>query len=267
MGENEQLSATFELLHADAASPVVISFPHSGTWIPADMRKHLLPMAVLANSDWFLPALYDFLPQTGFTTLINRVNRYVADPNRAVTLDSDHDYRSATIYQRNTFNHPLYARPLPPETLQSRLRTYYWPYRHALTTILKQKQAKSGHAYLIDLHSFAQYPHYPGVKPKTIVLGNDHDRTTSKVFRQTLSAAFAAHDFTVENNFPFRGGDITRYYGHQPNITAIQIELRYDQYIDQRPFREEVLTQYQTDLFRKAQDRLRFLRDFLLKLT
>ncbi|MFT9464722.1 MAG: N-formylglutamate amidohydrolase, partial [Lacticaseibacillus paracasei] len=28
-----------------------------------------------------------------------------------------------------------------------------------------------------------------------------------------------------------------------------------------------VLTQYQTDLFRKAQDRLRFLRDFLLKLT
>ena len=175
MGENEQLSATFELLNADAASPVVISLPHSGTWIPADMRKHLLPTAVLANSDWFLPALYDFLPQTGFTTLINRVNRYVADPNRAVTLDSDHDYRYATIYQRNTFNHPLYPQPIPPETLQSRLRTYYWPYRHALTMILKQKQAKFGHAYLIDLHSFAQYPHYPGVKPKTIVLGNDHD--------------------------------------------------------------------------------------------
>ena len=57
MGENEQLSATFELLNADAASPVVISLPHSGTWIPADMRKHLLPTAVLANSDWFLPAL------------------------------------------------------------------------------------------------------------------------------------------------------------------------------------------------------------------
>lgn len=51
MGENEQLSATYELLHADAASPVVISLPHSGTWIPADMRKHLLPTAVLANSD------------------------------------------------------------------------------------------------------------------------------------------------------------------------------------------------------------------------
>ena len=259
MSENEQLSATYELLHADAASPVMIRLPHSGTWIPADMRKHLLPTAVLANTDWFLPALYDFLPQTGFTTLINRVNRYVADPNRAVTLDLDHDYRSATIYQRNTFNHPLYPQPI-------RLRTYYWPYRHALTMILKQKQAKFGHAYLIDLHSFAQYPHYPGVKPKTIVLGNDQDRTTSKIFRQKLSAACAAHDFTVENNCPFRGGDITRYYGHQPNITAIQIELRYDQYIDQRSFREEVLTRHQTDLFCKAQDRLRFLRDFLKQL-
>lgn len=31
MGENEQLSATYELLNADAASPVVISLPHSGT--------------------------------------------------------------------------------------------------------------------------------------------------------------------------------------------------------------------------------------------
>ncbi|MFT8844868.1 MAG: N-formylglutamate amidohydrolase, partial [Schleiferilactobacillus harbinensis] len=49
--------------------PVVISLPHSGTWLPDDMRQALLPGVILANTDWFLPALYDFLPAAGFTTL------------------------------------------------------------------------------------------------------------------------------------------------------------------------------------------------------
>ena len=88
----------YTVLNSEQHSPVVISLPHSGTWIPVAMKKALLPNAVLANTDWFLPELYDFLPAAGFTTLINHVNRYVADPNRAVTYDPQHDYRSATVY-------------------------------------------------------------------------------------------------------------------------------------------------------------------------
>ena len=41
--------------------PVIISLPHSGTWLPAEMRESLLEDAVLANTDWFLPELYQFL--------------------------------------------------------------------------------------------------------------------------------------------------------------------------------------------------------------
>ena len=81
----------YTVLNSEQHSPVVISLPHSGTWIPVAMKKALLPNAVLANTDWFLPELYDFLPAAGFTTLINHVNRYVADPNRAVTYDPQHD--------------------------------------------------------------------------------------------------------------------------------------------------------------------------------
>lgn len=262
---NDQ-NTTYSVLNQDYDSPVVISLPHSGTWLPESMKQALLPTAVLANTDWFLPELYRFLPAAEFTTLINHINRYVADPNRAVTYEPHHDYRSATIYQRNTFDHPLYAKPLTTAQMQQRVRIFYWPYRHRLSRLLNQKKAKFGHAYLIDLHSFAQYPYYPGVKPKTIVLGNDHDRTSSKTFRQALTNRLIEQGWTVENNFPFRGGDITRYYGHQQGITAIQIELRYDQYIAHRAFGEEVLTQYQPDIFGQAQRRLAFLTDFLNRL-
>lgn len=253
----------YTVLNSEQHSPVVISLPHSGTWLPVAMKKALLPNAVLANTDWFLPELYDFLPAAGLTTLINHVNRYVADPNRAVTYDPQHDYRSATVYQRNTFDHDLYAQPLTVPQIQARVRSYYRPYRQMLTTLLNQKKALFGHAYLIDLHSFAQYPYYPNVKPKMVVLGNDHDRTSSKRFRLALADQFMTYGWTVEDNFPFRGGDITRYYGHQQGVTAIQIELRYDQYIAHRSFGEEVLTTYQSEVFKQAQQKLQFLTAFL----
>ncbi|MFS8961997.1 N-formylglutamate amidohydrolase [Lactobacillus delbrueckii] len=46
------------------------------------MADALLPTAVLANTDWFLRELYDFLPGRGFTVLENNLNRYLIDPNR-----------------------------------------------------------------------------------------------------------------------------------------------------------------------------------------
>ncbi|GHN35799.1 N-formylglutamate amidohydrolase [Lactobacillus delbrueckii] len=62
--------------------PVVFDLPHSGTTITAEMADALLPTAVLANTDWFLRELYDFLPGLGFTVLENNLNRYLIDPNR-----------------------------------------------------------------------------------------------------------------------------------------------------------------------------------------
>lgn len=56
-------------------SPALISYAHSGTWLPVAMKKALYAKRVLANTDWFLPELYDFYARRGLTTLINHVNR------------------------------------------------------------------------------------------------------------------------------------------------------------------------------------------------
>lgn len=45
--------------------PVVIDLPHSGTFVPKDIRNSFLDGACLSNTDWFLPELYDFLTAMG----------------------------------------------------------------------------------------------------------------------------------------------------------------------------------------------------------
>ncbi|GAQ01128.1 N-formylglutamate amidohydrolase [Companilactobacillus farciminis] len=40
--------------------PVVIDLPHSGTFIPEDIKSKMVPDLICPNVDWFLPELYDF---------------------------------------------------------------------------------------------------------------------------------------------------------------------------------------------------------------
>lgn len=79
--------------------PVIISLPHSGTWFPAEMRESLREEAILANTDWFLLELYQFLIKKGFTVIKNQVNRYVVDPNRESQMTGA-DYQDTVIYQQ-----------------------------------------------------------------------------------------------------------------------------------------------------------------------
>jgi N-formylglutamate amidohydrolase len=81
--------------------PIIIDFPHSGTWLPDEVRKKVIPGRLLPNVDWFLPDLYNFLPQNGFTTLQNNVHRYVADPNRSLgMINPKGDYRYEVVYSK-----------------------------------------------------------------------------------------------------------------------------------------------------------------------
>ena len=73
--------------------PVVIDLPHSGVFVPLDIRSRLLDNACLSNTDWFLPELYDFLPAMGCTTIINHLSRYVVDMNRSIESERSGDYR------------------------------------------------------------------------------------------------------------------------------------------------------------------------------
>ena len=63
--------------------PLLISFPHSGTYVPPELAARLQPKALdLPDTDWYVPELYDFFRELGATTLRATHTRYLVDLNR-----------------------------------------------------------------------------------------------------------------------------------------------------------------------------------------
>lgn len=54
--------------------PIIISIPHSGTYIPQIMKNKLIDNVILANMDWYLPSLYSFLKDLEITTIFNKAS-------------------------------------------------------------------------------------------------------------------------------------------------------------------------------------------------
>lgn len=257
----------FTLQNRDSQEfPVVISMPHSGTYIPGDIKNRMIKGTILANTDWFLPQLYDFFPNNGFTTIVNNVNRYVADPNRAIT-DDDKTYQHQVVYDKSTFDKDYYLQPLTQQEINQRINLYYLPYRQMLDELLDEKISYFGYVYLLDLHSFAAYPYRTNEKTDDFVIGNDCGQTSSQNFQNKLTRQLNNRNFTVSDNDPFRGGNITRYYGNKKKVSATQLEIRYSTYIENRTFNEEIVDRLYKQLFSSTKSKLNFLIDSYKKLA
>ena len=159
------------------AYPVVFSIPHSGILITEEMKKSLKKECILANMDWYLPQLYDFLEDMGFTVLINNISRYVIDPNRSLEENTDNSsYNCKAIYTETTFNRVMYTKQLVQDEIKIRIDQYYFHYHMKLEELIEQKLKKFDKVYLIDMHSFGKNI------GADIVSGNDYGKTTSIEF-------------------------------------------------------------------------------------
>ena len=232
--------------------PIVVDFPHSGIIVPDPIRAQMRPDAVLSNTDWFLPNLYAFLEPMGVTSLINHLNRYVIDMNRAPCADAVGGYQKEMVYQHNTFGHPIYRFPLKAKDLHYRRKAFYDVYHRKLKALLEEKIRCFGHCYLIDLHSFAVAKDVT----EDLIVSNCCGQASSKEFFDLSCTAFQKQSFSVAKNRTFTGGHMTKYYGAKQRIEAVQVELRYHAYLQNRFFGEEEITSFDESLFCQAQKKL-----------
>lgn len=236
--------------------PIIVDLPHSGTLIPNGIKTKMLPDRILTNVDWFLQDLYDFVPQNGITTLENNLHRYVVDPNRDTKMiDLDGDYRHEVVYSQTTFNKPIYEHELTRNQIHQRINQFYLPYHQQLQRLIDDKLKSFSKVYLLDLHSFAVYPH-EDIQTDDVVLGNKYDKASTGKLREFLTDQFQKKGYTVSNNHPFSGGFITSRYGENERVQAIQIELAYHMYIENRYFGEEELTGVDVGTFTTAKNNL-----------
>lgn len=231
--------------------PIIVSIPHSGTYIPQTMKEKLVDNLIFANMDWYLPNLYSFLKDLEITTIVNNVSRYVIDPNRKITDSINTSYLYNYIYIKTTFNNPMYNTDLEDEEIRDRITKYYAPYQQTLENLINDKLSYFNKIYLIDLHSFGKDI------DANIVLGNINGQTLSKELTMSVKNTLEKLDFIVSLNNPYSGGYITKKYANN-KVETLQLELSYKKYIDNRTFRNEEFPRINKTLFTETQEKLKY---------
>ena len=71
-----------EIARGDA--PLIVSLPHTGTGIPADIQARLVsPWLGRRDADWWVEQLYGFAADLGATTVRTAMSRTVIDDHSA----------------------------------------------------------------------------------------------------------------------------------------------------------------------------------------
>lgn len=221
------------------ARPVVVSIPHTGTWLPEALRGNFRgeSQARLPMTDWHLAALYEFLPRLGITVLVAEVSRYVVDLNRDPHERPLYPGRfETTLVPRWDFTgEEIWRVPPTPDEIAARCETYFRPYHRRLQALLEDSLSRFGSVLLLDLHSVASGPNrIARTLAHEIFLGDRDGITAPPIVRASFTEAYLEEGLRVSANDPYKGGYITAHYGTSyPGVCALQIEMAERVYMDE----------------------------------
>lgn len=224
-------------------SPLVISFPHVGTEIPAELRPRYTDRALqVEDTDWFLDRLYAFAAELGATLLVPRLSRYVIDLNRGSDNAPMYPGRNNTELcpTRHFTGDPLYRDGQAPDEAEVRQRVDRWwqPYHGALAAELQRLRQAHGHATLLDAHSIqSRLPWLFDGELPVMNIGTAEGSACAASLRTAVAAVFAQQDrYSHVLDGRFKGGHITRHFGQpQAGVHAVQLEMCWRAYMDESP--------------------------------
>jgi N-formylglutamate deformylase len=237
--------------------PLLVSMPHVGTHIPSHISADMTDVAQqLADTDWHLEALYNFLDALGASVLVATHSRYVIDLNRPPDNANLYPGQDTTgLCPVDSFDrHPLYQVGKEPgdAEIAERIQQYWQPYHSALNVELQRIRKQHGVAMLWDAHSIAsKVPRFFEGRLPDFNLGTASGSSCSdELSKQLLAIADSAGGtgvrYSAALNGRFKGGYITRQYGKpENNIHAVQLELSQITYMEESyPFRfDETIAQ------------------------
>lgn len=225
-------------------SPLVLGFPHTGTYVPGDIRARLNDEgALLRDTDWHIESLYrDLIP--GVTAVQANFHRYVIDANRDPAGASLYPGQTTTgLIPEVTFdNTPIWKEGAGPTDADRAERRAAWhaPYHAALEAELERVRAIHGVAVLYDCHSIRSVIPwlFDGTLPD-FNIGTNNGATCAPAIERALFDRCTASGRTHILNGRFRGGWTTRRYGRpEEGFHAIQMELAQSSHLstEEPPF-------------------------------
>jgi N-formylglutamate deformylase len=219
-------------------APLIISLPHTGTEIPADIEPRLVsPWLARKDADWWVDRLYAFAGGLGATIVRTAISRTVIDVNRDPSGASLYPGQATTeLCPTTTFDgEPLYRDGAPDAAEIDRRRTaYFEPYHVALGAEIDRLRALHPTVVLYEAHSIrSRVPRlFDGELPR-FNLGTNSGASCDDALTAAVEAACDASGRSRVTNGRFKGGWTTRHYG-QPStgVHALQMELACRGYMD-----------------------------------
>ena len=225
--------------------PLLISLPHDGSFIPDGIAARMQPAARRSpDTDWHVGRLYEPLVQAlGASVLKPLASRYVIDLNRPVDGHALYPgQRETGLIPLTGFDgEPLYRDGvlIDATEIQQRINDFWQPYHHALAQEIARLHAEHGWVVLWEGHSIrSQVPMlFEGQLPD-FNLGTATGASCSTELQVRLQACLESQSrFSFAVNGRFKGGYITRQYGHpEAAVQAVQLELAQFNYMDEVSF-------------------------------
>lgn len=213
-------------------APVILSFPHTGTSIPAEIESQLVsPWLARKDADWWVDELYDFARSLGITTVRTSISRTVIDVNRDPSGQSLYPGQNTTgLCPIATFdNEALYLPNMNPDKIEIARRVEQWfdPYHAALRAEIDRLLPLHPRVVLYDAHSIrSRVPHlFDGELPQ-FNIGTNGGASCSSDLEEAVMAMCSLSGYSTVVNGRFKGGWITRHYADpKHNVHTIQMEL------------------------------------------
>ncbi len=213
-------------------APLIVSIPHAGTDIPADVEARLVsPWLGRKDADWWVDRLYDFAGDIGATTVRTAMSRTVIDVNRDPSGASLYPGQATTgLCPTETFDgEPLYRDGLAPDEaeIQARRAAVFDSYHAALAGEIERLRSLHDRIVLYEAHSIPSVvPRlFDGVLPN-FNIGTNAGRSCDPALTLAVERLCDSTGWSRATNGRFKGGWTTRHYGEPARgVHAIQMEL------------------------------------------
>jgi N-formylglutamate deformylase len=221
-------------------APLLLSFPHTGTDIPAEIESRLVsPWLARKDADWWIDRLYEFAIDLGATFVRTTISRTVIDVNRDPSGASLYPGQASTeLCPTTTFDgEPLYVEGEAPDAKEISLRRerYFDPYHAALAAELDRLRSGRPNVVLYEAHSIrSRIPRlFEGELPNFNIGSNSGASCAGELVR-AIEGPCASSGFSHVVDGRFKGGWTTRHYGQPPTgVHAMQMELACRGYMDE----------------------------------
>jgi len=218
-------------------APLIVSIPHAGTEIPAEIEAQLVsPWLARADADWYVNYLYSFAHDLGATVIGTAISRSVIDVNRDPSGKSLYPGQATTgLCPTTTFDGAKLYKGAEPDAQEvaARRLAFFDPYHAAIAAEIARLRDMHPRIVLYDAHAIRSHvPRlFDGALP-VFNIGTNSGASCDPLLSARVEAMCKSSSWPTVVDGRFKGGWITRSYGRPAEgVHAIQMELAMRAYL------------------------------------